>query len=297
MDGVLILNKPAQWTSHDVVAKVRGLLKEKQIGHLGTLDPLATGVLPLAVGAATRLIEFASHDKEYIATCLLGKTTDSEDVTGIVLSENSTAHLDPEEVRQQTLRLRAITEQIPPMVSAIKKDGKKLYELARAGKTVERSPRPIQIREIEILEVELPRVQFRVACSGGTYIRSLCRELGERLEVGGCLEKLERTQSGSFLLKNSISIEELKKRIEEGNLSGLLRPSQSLVEKMPSFILSPESLEGFCQGRAVSAPGMRAGLFRVLNVLGRMVGIGEADESTPPETLKPKKVFGLDGID
>jgi tRNA pseudouridine55 synthase len=297
MDGVLILNKPAQWTSHDVVAKVRGLLKEKQIGHLGTLDPLATGVLPLAVGAATRLIEFASHDKEYIATCLLGKTTDSEDVTGIVLSENSTAHLDLEEVRQQTLRLRTITEQIPPMVSAIKKDGKKLYELARAGKTVERSPRPIQIREMEILEVELPRVQFRVACSGGTYIRSLCRELGERLGVGGCLEKLERTQSGSFLLKNSVSIEELKKRIEEGNLSGLLRSSQSLVEKMPAITLSLESLEGFCQGRAVLAPGMGAGLFRVLNVLGRLVGIGQADESTPPETLKPKKVFGLDGID
>jgi tRNA pseudouridine55 synthase len=297
MDGVLILNKPAQWTSHDVVAKVRGLLKEKQIGHLGTLDPLATGVLPLALGAATRLIEFASHDKEYIATCLLGKTTDSEDVTGRLLSETSTAQLDPGDVRQETLNLRTLTEQIPPMVSAIKKDGQKLYELARAGKTVERKPRPIQIREIEILEVELPRAQFRVACSGGTYIRSLCRELGERLGVGGCLEKLERTQSGSFLLKNSISIEELKKRIEEGNLSGLLRPSQSLVEQMPAITLSPGSLEGFCRGRAVPAPGIEPGFFRVLNLSGRMTGIGEADESTPPETLKPKKVFGLDGID
>src|ERR1700677_480412 len=168
MDGLLILDKPSQWTSHDVVAKVRGITKERQIGHLGTLDPLATGVLPLALGAATRLIEFASHDKEYLAACLLGQTTDSEDVTGKLLSEASTAHLDEGLVREKILELRRLTEQIPPMVSAIKKDGQKLYELARAGKSVERAPRPIQIREIEILELALPRVTFRVACSGGT---------------------------------------------------------------------------------------------------------------------------------
>ena len=296
MDGVLILNKPPRWTSHDVVAKVRGLLKERQIGHLGTLDPLATGVLPLALGAATRLIEFASHDKEYKAVCLLGKSTDSEDVTGALLGEASAGHLTPGEVREKTLSLRRITEQIPPMVSAIKKDGQKLYELARQGKTVERQPRPVQIRGIEVLAVDLPRVEFRVACSGGTYVRSLCRELGERLGVGGCLEALERTRSGSFYLKDSLSMEELKKRIEEGNLSGLLLPSGTLLGEMPALTLDDESLAGFCQGRAVKAPGLGAALFQVLNARGRLAGIGAADGSDPG-MIKPQKVFGPEGID
>ncbi|HET9870563.1 MAG TPA: pseudouridine synthase, partial [bacterium] len=155
MDGLLILDKPAGWTSHDVVAKARGLLKERQIGHLGTLDPLATGVLPLALGAATRLIEFAPHDKEYLAGCLLGRSTDSEDVTGRILGEASTDQLEEGAVREAVLALGRLTEQVPPMVSAIKKDGQKLYELARAGKTVEREPRPIRIREVEVVSLEL----------------------------------------------------------------------------------------------------------------------------------------------
>src|ERR1019366_1645407 len=150
MNGILNLNKPTGWTSHDVVAKVRGLIKEKQIGHLGTLDPLATGVLPLAVGLATRLIEFASYPKEYVATCLLGKTTDSCDIMGKVLIEKPTINLSAERVREEVLKLKKITEQVPPMVSAVKSGGQKLYELARKGIVVERKPRPVQIKEIEV---------------------------------------------------------------------------------------------------------------------------------------------------
>src|ERR1039458_8185752 len=158
MNGILNLNKPTGWTSHDVVAKVRGLIKEKQIGHLGTLDPLATGVLPLALGAATRLIEFASYHKQYVATCLLGKSTDSYDITGKLLAEKPLDELRMERVREEVLEFRNLTEQVPPMVSALKKDGKKLYELARQGLEVERKPRPIRISEIEVLQIELPRV-------------------------------------------------------------------------------------------------------------------------------------------
>ena len=292
MDGLLILDKPADWTSHDVVAKVRHLVKEKQIGHLGTLDPMATGVLPLALGAATRLIEFAGHEKEYVAACLLGQTTDSEDVTGKVLSEASTGHLEEGAVREAVLNLRRLTEQIPPMVSAIKKDGQKLYELARAGKSVEREPRAISIREIEILEVRLPRVVFRVACSGGTYVRSLCREVGERLGVGGCLESLRRTRSGAFTLADAVTLDELKKFLEEGTLAGRLRPAQSLIADWPAFTPDEKNLERFCQGQALDAEGLAEGWVRVLNAKGLLAGAAQMKEGR----LSPHKVFGLGGI-
>ena len=292
MDGLLILDKPAGWTSHDVVAKVRHLVKERQIGHLGTLDPMATGVLPLGLGAATRLIEFASHDKEYEAACLLGQTTDSEDVTGKILSEASTDHLEEGAVREQVLGLRRLTEQIPPMVSAIKKDGQKLYELARAGKSVDREPRPISIREIEILEVKLPLVTFRVACSGGTYVRSLCREVGEKLGVGGCLESLRRTRSGAFSLPDAMTLDELKKSLEEGTLSGRLKPAQSLIADWPAFTPDEKSLERFCQGQALTVEGLADGWVRVLNTGGLLVGVAQAKEGC----LSPHKVFGLGGI-
>jgi tRNA pseudouridine55 synthase len=299
MDGLLILDKPPQWTSHDVVAKVRGITKERQIGHLGTLDPLATGVLPLALGAATRLIEFASHEKEYIASCLLGQTTDSEDVTGKLLSEASVEHLEEGLVREKVLGLRRLTGQIPPMVSAIKKDGQKLYELARAGKSVERAPRPIQIREIEILELVLPRVTFRVACSGGTYVRSLCRELGAQLGVGGCLEKLQRTQSGLFKLNDALTLEELKKSAEEGRLASRLKPVQDLIAQWTSFQPDAQTLTRFCQGQAidVAEAGFAAGWVRVLTPEGRLAGVGQISMMEGQGMrLSPEKVFGVGGI-
>jgi tRNA pseudouridine55 synthase len=302
MDGLLILDKPAGWTSHDVVAKVRHLVKEKQIGHLGTLDPMATGLLPLALGAATRLIEFAGHEKEYVAACLLGQTTDSEDVTGKVLSEASTGHLEEGAVREAVLNLRRLTEQIPPMVSAIKKDGQKLYELARAGKSVEREPRAISIREIEILEVKLPRVVFRVACSGGTYVRSLCREVGERLGVGGCLESLRRTRSGLFSLNNALTLEELKKSLEAGTLAALLLAPGLLAGGLPEVVLEEAPLKAFCQGRAVEIDPLKNAVvsagpsvfYRVSNPQGRLCAIAEI--SNEGRLLKPRKVFGVSGI-
>ncbi len=293
LNGLLILNKPAGWTSHDVVAKTRGLLQEKQIGHLGTLDPLATGVLPLAIGNATRLIEFASYPKEYLTTCLLGKATDSCDVTGNVLSEKPVAGLSEAAVRTAVLQLKGLTEQIPPMVSALKKDGQKLYELARQGLEVERKPRPIRIEAVEILGVALPRVTFRVACSAGTYIRSLCQTLGEGLEVGGCMESLERTRVGPFSLKESLSLEEVKKRVDGWNLSGMLLPASRLVDHLPQARVDPRLLEGLCQGQAIRVEEGHSGLHRVLNDQGRLSAVAEVVGGL----LRPKKVFGMEGID
>jgi tRNA pseudouridine55 synthase len=274
------------------VAKVRGLLKEKQIGHLGTLDPLATGVLPLAVGTATRLIEFASFPKEYVAICLLGRSTDSFDITGKIVGEKPASGLDEKQVREEVLKLQYITEQVPPMVSAVKSGGKKLYELARQGIEVERKARPIRIGPVEVLKVELPRVTFRVSCSAGTYVRSLCQTLGEVLGVGGCMESLERTQVGPFFLKDALGLEEVKKRVEGQDLSGMLLASSSLVAHLPEVRLEGKDLADFCQGKVVQPPMAIPDLCRVVNEKGFLCAIGENQEGR----LRPKKVFGSEGI-
>ncbi len=292
MDGVLLLDKPPQWTSHDAVAVARRLFKEKQIGHLGTLDPLATGVLVLALGAATRLIEFTHYDKQYEAVGLLGRETDSADVTGQVLRESPWEASDPSEVRKALLALEEIREQVPPMVSAVKVGGKRLYQLAREGKPVERKPRPVRIWGVEILSMDLPRISFRVSCTSGTYIRCLCATMGERLGVGGCLESLRRLRVGPFLLEKSISLEELEKAVERGQETAFLRPASDLVSHLPALSMPEESLKLFCQGQAQimsSAPMER---LRVLNQEGRLCAIAEARE----DLIQPKKVFGLEGI-
>ena len=293
MNGVLNVHKASSYTSHDVVAVVRRLLQEKQIGHLGTLDPLATGVLPLAVGNATRLVEYASFNKEYRTVCLLGKTTDSCDVTGKTLTEKSTDQLTTEQVRDAVLKLRTITEQIPPMVSALKKDGQKLYELARKGVTVERKARPIQILEVEVLSTELPRVTFRVVCSPGTYVRVLCETLGETLGVGGCMEKLERTQVGPFLLGKALSLEEIQKRVEAKDLSGMLLPSDLLAAHLPEVFLNESQLPALCLGQKLPWEKSFSGPSRVLNPQGKLCAMAEWEEGL----LKPRKVFGLEGLE
>jgi tRNA pseudouridine55 synthase len=292
LHGILIVNKPSGWTSHDVVAKVRGILKERQIGHLGTLDPLATGVLPLAIGSATRLIEFASYSKEYVATCLLGKATDSYDITGKVLVEKPVEGISPETIRAAVLKLSGITEQIPPMVSALKKDGRKLYELARQGVKVERKARPIKIENLEVLRVEAPRVTFRLSCSAGTYVRSLCQTLGEELGVGGCLEALERTGVGPFSIQDAVSLEELKKKMEEGGLSVILLPASRLVEHLPEVRLNEKNLILLRQGQSLQGPEFPNGLCRVTNERGELSAIAEGSRGG---ILKPKKVLNMEG--
>jgi tRNA pseudouridine55 synthase len=293
MNGVLNINKPPGWTSHDVVAKVRGILKEKHIGHLGTLDPLATGVLPLAIGAATRLIEFASYPKEYLTTCLLGKSTDSLDVTGRVLAEKPVEGLSPGKIREEVLNLQKLVEQTPPMVSALKKDGRRLYEWARQGLEVDRKPRPIRIERIEVVGVDLPRVTFRVLCSPGTYVRSLCQTLGEALGTGACMEKLERTQVGPFSLEGALTPEELKNKVKEGRVSDTLIPPDRLVLHLPELKMEGDLLQGLCSGQKLEGLGYPPGLFRVVNGQGALSVIAEVVEGG---VLRPRKVFGVEGL-
>lgn len=294
MTGILNVNKPSSFTSHDVVAVVRRLLQEKQIGHLGTLDPLATGVLPLALGNATRLVEYGSFSKEYRAVCLLGKTTDSCDVTGQVLVEKPVHGLSSEKVTFAVLNLQKMTDQIPPMVSAVKMDGQKLYELARRGVTVERPARPIQILEIEVLSVALPRVSFRVVCSSGTYVRVLCESLGEALGVGGCMESLQRTQVGPFSIKDSLTLEEIQKRVEAQNLSGMLLPPSLLAKHLPEVPLEANQFSALCLGQKLKWEKPFEGPARVMNGQGKLCAIVEWRAEG---ILKPRKVFGLEGME
>ncbi len=222
MNGIINIYKEAGYTSFDVVAKMRGILKTRKIGHTGTLDPAATGVLPVCVGNATKAAEFlADHDKEYITELLLGVTTDTLDTTGQVL-DRKPVECSETQARDAILSFLGTSEQIPPMYSAVKVDGKRLYELARAGREVERTPRSITITELEILSMKLPVVRFRVVCSKGTYIRSLCQDIGEKLHCGGCMQSLERTRVGAFDKSTAVTLDELERYRDEGTLSEIV---------------------------------------------------------------------------
>ena len=209
-NGILIIDKPAGWTSHDVVAKLRGLLRERRIGHAGTLDPMATGVLPVFVGRATRAVEFAAErEKEYLAGLRLGVVTDTQDTTGTVL-ETHPVCADRPQVEAVLARFRGEITQIPPMYSAIKREGKKLYELARRGQEVERQPRPITIEALDLLDQVSPTEDTRrVRCSKGTYVRTLCHDIGQALGCGGALFSLRRTQSAGFSLDQAVTMDQV----------------------------------------------------------------------------------------
>jgi tRNA pseudouridine55 synthase len=209
--GILLVDKPLDWTSHDVVNFLRHKFNIKKVGHCGTLDPAATGLLVVVLGHATKMSEtLSSSNKTYEATLLLGVETDSQDMEGEIIGEKDPSYLLEEEVRSEILKLEGEQEQIPPMFSAIKKGGKKLYDLARAGKEVEREPRKITINSVEINKIYLPKVDFEVNCSKGTYIRTICHDLGQNLGCGGTLAALRRTTSGVFQIEHSHQIEGIR---------------------------------------------------------------------------------------
>ena len=215
--GIINVYKEKGFTSHDVVAKLRGIVGQKKIGHTGTLDPDATGVLPVCLGKATKLCDLLTDkNKTYEAVLLLGKTTDTQDITGEVLEEKSTEALTEEKVREAIEGFIGDYEQIPPMYSALKVNGKKLYELAREGKVIERKARPVKILDIQILEIDLPKVRMEVSCSKGTYIRTLCHDIGEKLGCGGCMESLIRTRVSTFRIEDAKTLDEIETLKQEG---------------------------------------------------------------------------------
>ena len=232
--GVINIYKEAGYTSHDVVAKLRGILKQKKIGHTGTLDPQAQGVLPVCLGKGTKLCNLlADHDKEYEAVLRLGITTDTQDMEGNVLQESS-VQVSEEEVRTCILSFQGEQMQVPPMYSALKVNGKKLYELAREGKVVERKARPVTFHKIEVLWMELPKVKIRVQCSKGTYIRTLCNDIGEKLGCGGCMEELLRTRVERFALEDAVKLDEVQKAMEEGTVDSLIFPVDRIFDQYPT---------------------------------------------------------------
>ena len=239
INGIVNIYKEKGYTSHDVVAVLRKVVGQKKIGHTGTLDPDATGVLPVCLGRATKVCELLTdHDKTYETLLLLGKTTDTQDISGEVLEERDPGNLTEEEVRSCIESFIGEYDQIPPMYSALKVNGKKLYELAREGKTVERKSRKVQIHGIRILEMNLPHVRMEVDCSKGTYIRTLCHDIGEKLQVGGCMEELERTKAGRFLKEDAVTLDEVRQKMEQGEGAELFTPLDQIFAELPAVTVT-----------------------------------------------------------
>lgn len=242
--GVINIYKEPGYTSHDVVAKLRGILKQKKIGHTGTLDPAAEGVLPVCLGKGTKLCDMLTDKtKTYQAVMLLGVSTDTQDTTGTVLSERSTEGIDEAAAAEAAESFVGLYHQIPPMYSALKVNGKKLYELAREGKEVERQARPVEILSLSIDKVDLPRVTMTVHCSKGTYIRTLCHDIGEKLGCGACMEHLLRTQVDRFQVKDSLTLSQVEDLVNAGTIEEQIIPVDQMFSGLPAFCSEDETLD------------------------------------------------------
>lgn len=251
MNGIILVDKPQDWTSHDVVAKLRGVLHERRIGHSGTLDPLATGLLVVFVGRATRAVEFAEADsKEYLAGLRLGVSTDTQDITGNIVAE-SAALPDEAALREAIGRFIGDIEQIPPMYSAIKMGGKKLYELARRGESVERAPRKITVSAIDIAGRDGDDYILNISCSKGTYVRTLCSDIGEALGCGACMSSLRRTRAGVFSVDDAHSLADIEAAVREGRLSDIILPVDTLFASFPKLTVSQSATKRLKNGNII----------------------------------------------
>jgi tRNA pseudouridine55 synthase len=253
VNGIINIYKEKGFTSFDVVAKMRGIAHQKKIGHTGTLDPDAEGVLPVCLGKATKVCDLLTEkDKEYEAVLLLGVETDTQDISGTVL-RTAEVQVTEEAVREAVLSFVGTYGQIPPMYSALKVNGQKLCDLARKGVTVERRAREITIHGIEILSVDIPRVKIRVHCSKGTYIRTLCRDIGERLGCGGCMESLLRTRVAQFQLSEAHRLAEVERYFAEGTYADILYPVDSCFAQYPRLDASWEAARLLANGNRIPA--------------------------------------------
>lgn len=295
MDGLINVYKERGFTSHDVVAKLRGILKQKKIGHTGTLDPEAEGVLPVCLGKATKVCELLTDkDKTYQAVLLLGMETDTQDTTGTVTAR-APVTASEEDVREAVQSFTGSYDQIPPMYSALKINGKKLYDLARAGKEVERKARTVQIHEIRIEEIALPRVTMTVTCSKGTYIRTLCYDIGRKLGCGGCMEKLLRTRVERFTLEEAYTLSQIEKIRDEGQLEEILTPVDGLFSQYPLFQAVSEAEKRLENGNPLLCEELtevkepELGPVRIYAADGRFSGIYQYDPKI--HRYRPVKMF------
>lgn len=287
INGVLVVDKAAGMTSHDVVGKVRRAAGTKRVGHTGTLDPDATGVLVICIGNATRLAEyFVDRGKTYSAVCTLGITTTSEDASGEILTQVSAAHITEHDVRAVISRFVGEIQQIPPMVSAVHHNGQRLYELARAGQVVEREARTIRIDSILVTQFnpgEAPTISLEVECGKGAYIRTLCADIGAALGVGGHMAELRRTHVGPFGVDDAVRVEDLSRELIEQKAI----PSASAMPWFPEFILTAEQQIDVSQGKVVAGSGTDCDVVRLLTNDGELAALATRRTAN----LHPFKVF------
>ncbi len=325
LNGILIIRKEQDFTSNDVVAKLRGICRQKKIGHTGTLDPNATGVLPVCLGNATKLCDMLTdRSKEYIAELTLGITTDTQDIWGQVLTDSGEKwrEISREEIEETIASFQGKQEQIPPMYSALKVNGRRLYELARAGETIERKAREIEIEEIELLPPEgchetkahqavcfsmLPKLRIRVVCSKGTYIRTICQDIGDRLGCGAVMSSLVRTRVGSFRLEGARTLSEIEKIRDGAGLESVLIPVDACFKEYPAVRVKESGLRFLKNGNelAVSMAEIMAeksaagkiriedmpadSAFRIYDPEGTFYGVYRLKNGK--RTLKPWKMF------
>ena len=274
MDGIVIVDKPQGWTSQDVTARLRRVFNTRRIGHGGTLDPMATGVLPVFVGRATRGVEFFEHaEKTYETVLRLGLTTDTEDITGTMLTE-APVSVTGEQVEAALAAFRGQIMQIPPMYSALKVNGQKLCDLARKGKTVERQPRPITIHELTLLERTENTLRLRVRCSKGTYIRTLCKDIGEQLGCGGCMESLRRVSAGEYTIDEAVPLQEL---LDTDQPEKYLRDVDTMFRNYPAVTLTANQ-EKRCRNGNPFSVKLAEGSYRAYSQTGEFLMLAKVED-------------------
>ena len=273
MDGIVIVDKPQGWTSQDVTARLRRVFGTRRIGHGGTLDPMATGVLPVFVGRATRAVEFFEHaEKTYETVLRLGITTDTEDMTGTVLTEENVSFTE-EQLQETLAAFRGEILQVPPMYSALKVNGQKLCDLARKGKTVERQPRPITIHELTLVERGENTLRLRVRCSKGTYIRTLCKDIGEKLGCGGCMESLRRVAAGEYTIDEAVPLQTL---LDTEEPEKYLRDVDTMFRNYPAVTLTANQ-ETRCRNGNAFSVSLDSGTYRAYSQAGEFLMLAKVD--------------------
>lgn len=273
MDGIVIVDKPQGWTSQDVTARLRRVFGTRRIGHGGTLDPMATGVLPVFVGRATRAVEFFEHaEKTYETVLRLGITTDTEDMTGTVLTEEKVSFTE-EQLQETLTAFRGEILQVPPMYSALKVNGQKLCDLARKGKTVERQPRPITIHELTLVERGENTLRLRVRCSKGTYIRTLCKDIGEKLGCGGCMESLRRVAAGEYTIDEAVPLQTL---LDTEEPEKYLRGVDTMFRNYPAVTLTANQ-ETRCRNGNAFSVSLAPGTYRAYSQGGEFLMLAKMD--------------------
>lgn len=305
MDRIFNINKPVGMTSHDVVYKVRKILKTKKVGHTGTLDPDAQGVLPICVGRATKISDLIlNKEKEYICEVTLGIETDTYDTSGKVLEKKDTEHISEEDVKRAIENQVGDIMQYPPVYSALKVNGKKMCDLARSGRAdeIEIKPRPITVNFIDIISMDIPKIKIRVSCSKGTYIRSICHDIGKELGVGGCMSYLQRTRSGVFSIDRTITLEELEKYRDEERLVENSYSVEEVLSEFPYIVLHENAVKYYSNGGKIEERRFKEGNYkessskrvRVYTNDKEFIGVGILNKENDILMVKSEKIFKLE---